>query len=211
MNEDKKLKKQRKADAKAAKQNPLGKNSKYNGGYKNIAKYSKEGRDHMKLFKSANKNWRSEQSIYFKKVDYSNTPISMDVSCKKIIVPVNPEYATRGNPNGWYSKNKDNKLKSQKYLDKKEKAENKMIRKIVKDIIDNIIINILSEFGHTPPLSVLNPVTEIIPKWKERKMNQKKEMAINKEIKKNQQIKRALKKERRVLKVDNNNLNTIKN
>lgn len=190
MNEAKKIKKREKADEKRAKQNPLGKNSKYNGGYKNIAKYSKEGREHLKLHKSANKNWQQDQSKFFKKIDYTNAPAK-----KSNVVPVNPEYVTAGNPSGWYSKGKESRPKSAKYIAKKEKAHAKEIRQIVNPMVARIIQNALETIGG--PLSVEKPV---VPRWKDRKLNQKKDMAANKEIKNRQAAKRLAKKEKRLTK-----------
>jgi hypothetical protein len=215
MNEAKKLKKQAKSDVKFAKQNPFGKNSKYSGGFKNVAKYSKEGREQLKLHKSANKNWQSQQSTLFKKVD-PNRFAGIVVRPKKEVTPVNPEYATRGNPLGWVSNGIADRPKSQNYINKKEKAFAKEIRKVVNPMVSRVIQNVLNELG--PPIPAPVPVLHVqndrkvkpkkeikvpvpvvkLPVWKERKANQKKEMIANREIKDRQHAKRALKKEKRI-------------
>lgn len=126
--QEKKEKKLKKAAEKAAKQNPFGKNSKYSGGVKNVSKYSKEGREKMKLQKSANPGLKYRR-VYPKK--------SKSVSDTLKIIP-------KPNPKNTFPKKERVRLESQKKIRKRERKIRKEIRQVVNPMIDQIFKNVIA-------------------------------------------------------------------
>ena len=127
----KKEKKENKSAIKSAKKNPFGKQSKFNGNIKNVSKYSKEGREHMKIGQNLKTMTPNQKNSYFQDM--------------QLIKKENPTIKQQDNPT---IKQQDNlpklkstgiKLEKQKKILKREKNQDKKVRKEIRSILNNII------------------------------------------------------------------------